>query len=636
MGARDTIAYDDFSWGLNTAGGPHLIDKRELTRAEWTDLTEEGALAKAKGPGRLVATSLGAGTIQMIHELKLRNGTYVLLIVWGRKLYKLNGAADGWDAIPVRLYVPYGLAAANSGSAAGVNIANANNYRYCVVAKLSSGRTTQSTAVAHTSANPAEGITVTWNKSYGADGYDIYRENVTAGGTIDFLATVGDVATYTDDGNTAPDTNTHPPGSNTTDLSFPSGSYPVATDYLNKTYILGGGSFVQYDGTTASVVAPTNTANNNLRTITHDLHTCTIFCIRNDYFFASGAANDPNRIWWCQVGDPTDWQAADTALVQDDAWPITGLLSFGEALVIWKERSVYALFGGIYSTDNTAADVYMVAVDTNQGCVSPRSLTVLNGRPFAWSHEGPVELTGFQAYERDVNLRRVGKQIRLQRGSWTTDELAFTWDDLTGAGNLDTKDDLAGVAFDRVYWLSAPSQSKVVRGYPDRRSDGALAWAGPDSSVDIAVWAVRTSTGRLLGGDASAGIVYLMADDYDNDGAAYTFVAETKDYNRPDLRTKRLKRVKVRSKQQNAANTLTFGIYTDFGYEEESLDLNASAVVGQWTLGDDYLGFMDAPLTASSLRGRGNRVRYRFENGVSGEASVIYGVHEIYSLKKPR
>jgi hypothetical protein len=77
-----------------------------------------------------------------------------------------------------------------------------------------------------------------------------------------------------------------------------------------------------------------------------------------------------------------------------DGQKIAGILSVFDKLVVFKDRSVFALVG------NGPNDWFIEEITTAVGCLAPASIVVAGGRVFWWSQDGPVVWDGLGAPEK--------------------------------------------------------------------------------------------------------------------------------------------------------------------------------------------------------------------------------------------
>jgi hypothetical protein len=125
----------------------------------------------------------------------------------------------------------------------------------------------------------------------------------------------------------------------------------------------------QWIGFDSSYIMPTNAAYvelqlyTNTLLITEQFHWDQIQINLDEQEYRS-------RVYFSEAGDPTTWETLNWIDVEpDDGTQITGLFSFGEYVVIFKERSIY-LLGGVDEQTFT-----LFPLDTTVGSLSPYSVS---------------------------------------------------------------------------------------------------------------------------------------------------------------------------------------------------------------------------------------------------------------------
>jgi hypothetical protein len=100
------------------------------------------------------------------------------------------------------------------------------------------------------------------------------------------------------------------------------------------------------------------------------------------------AADDSNLYWskkdYPESFDPEDYEPIGA----EDGQKITGLAAYGDALLIFKTRSVYVLTG------KTPISWRVSPLFTDIGCISHRSIVSFADALYWWSEEGPVKWDG--------------------------------------------------------------------------------------------------------------------------------------------------------------------------------------------------------------------------------------------------
>lgn len=103
-------------------------------------------------------------------------------------------------------------------------------------------------------------------------------------------------------------------------------------------------------------------------------------------------AADDNTLYYSKAGLPEAFDPdAFERVNPQDGQRITGLRSYGDVLLIFKSRSLYALFG----VDPASWQVRLVSADI--GCTSHQSIVAVDTTLYWWSEQGPVRWDGIGA-----------------------------------------------------------------------------------------------------------------------------------------------------------------------------------------------------------------------------------------------
>ena len=88
----------------------------------------------------------------------------------------------------------------------------------------------------------------------------------------------------------------------------------------------------------------------------------------------------PDRVRWSHPLFPESWRSADYIDIPDGGSGITALVSFGETLLVFKKRSVHAIYG--FDNDTWSR----VQLTARLGTISPQTVAVSEGRVyfFCW------------------------------------------------------------------------------------------------------------------------------------------------------------------------------------------------------------------------------------------------------------
>jgi len=199
-----------------------------------------------------------------------------------------------------------------------------------------------------------------------------YRED----GTKKLIALCGDTMYYVPDN-----------GSAATALTGASFTKPVEfSTYINNLYITNqDDGYFKYDNSTiAAPPANPDPAPYCKWLIPHG----------GNRMWAANTASARSTLYYSGDSDPTAWDLESSAdISSDDGDEITGMASFMEDLLIFKNNSIWVA-QGTYDPDNELSIVKRV---TDVGCVAGRSIVTLNNRVYFLGKEGIYEFDGVAA-----------------------------------------------------------------------------------------------------------------------------------------------------------------------------------------------------------------------------------------------
>lgn len=122
---------------------------------------------------------------------------------------------------------------------------------------------------------------------------------------------------------------------------------------------------------------------------------------------------DDTKLYYSKVGLPEAFDPENYEYVApNDGQRITALYSYGDLLIVLKERSMYGLFG----VDPEIWQLRLLSADI--GCTSHQSLTSVDTTLFWWSEKGPVRWLGLGS-----RIDLIGQQ--LLRDQITPSAIAF-------------------------------------------------------------------------------------------------------------------------------------------------------------------------------------------------------------------
>jgi len=203
----------------------------------------------------------------------------------------------------------------------------------------------------------------------------------------------------------------------------------------------------KWDGTTASAMdVPTN------------LTKAKLVCVYNNYaLYANvevGGVRHGSRIYWSNINSITTWDAADFAeFGKDDGQEITGIAVLGEALVVFKERSIYIV---LFTGDRDMPFVISKSA-SEVGCAAPFSVQNIDNGIMFLAFDGIYYFDGNNSFKvsdrinptiENLNGTRFNKAIGLYQQNkskyWlsvsgsgqSTNDTIITWDSINNAFSI--------------------------------------------------------------------------------------------------------------------------------------------------------------------------------------------------------
>ena len=163
---------------------------------------------------------------------------------------------------------------------------------------------------------------------------------------------------------------------------FGASSYVQLAPMTGKYYLVDGATEVrEYNPSTSTLGSA----------ISGSPDDCDFIVAHRNHLFAAEGKN----LHLSNVLLPDDWTTVDmtgTIIIEGTyGEDITGLTVVADHLVIPKERSISELWG---FTPGADGDMEVVEISTSYGCISPRSLQVIDGTMYCLSHLGIVSYGG--------------------------------------------------------------------------------------------------------------------------------------------------------------------------------------------------------------------------------------------------
>lgn len=153
-----------------------------------------------------------------------------------------------------------------------------------------------------------------------------------------------------------------------------------------KLYLVNGKNYYVYDGTDISEVSPAEGTS-----IDH-IKKCKYIVQRGQRLFAAGDSDNPNSIYFSEVGEANNFPANNVIdAISDDNDVITGLAEFHSAMVAFKKKHVYAWFGW-----NPEEDVRFDKINVHSGTVSHLTIKRVYSYLFYAGEDGVYVLAGLE------------------------------------------------------------------------------------------------------------------------------------------------------------------------------------------------------------------------------------------------
>jgi len=303
-------------------------------------------------------------------------------------------------------------------------------------------------------------------------------------------------------------------------------------------YIFNGTDKLQYNGTTVSAISGSPPA-------------ATFVVLHKERLYIAGVTTNPNRLYFCETGDPTTWNTSTNYIDidSDDGDKITGLAPINGMLAIFKENGIFMLQG--YNSDTHAWQ----RVTTNTGCVAQRSVAMHNQLIYFQSSDGVYKFNG-------NSTLKISGFVDPEFDSIPANVLV----------------DGVGVVHREQYWLCAsygagPNSKTMVY---DIKSGGWTKYTGTSFS-SLAAWGNTADGWELYGGDSTAtGFVRELDTGTDDDGVNITAKFEGRQHYIEGLRSGTIKTALLMGESGSATPSLS--LIGDYGKQSRTslIDLSGA------------------------------------------------------------
>jgi len=271
-------------------------------------------------------------------------------------------------------------------------------------------------------------------------------------------------------------------------------------------YIANGTVFKQWDGTTLSDVSGSPPIGKYV-------------VFRKDRLYVAGVSANPNRLYFCDTGDPTTWNAGTNYIDirSNDGDVITGIMPMRDYLVIYKRNSIWLLSG------NSAANFFLTQVSETVGCKASGTLV-----PFENVHYF-LHDTGIYAFDGSSPIN-------------VSDKVQPEIDGIQRQYFENAK----AVVYKRQYWLSYTASGTANNSIlaHDLRLGVWSILKGLFAS-SFCIWAGGDDSGEIYAGDSQDGFVRKLDTGTADDGAEIEtkFMSKSFDLDGNPLRYKEIKQI---------------------------------------------------------------------------------------------
>lgn len=343
------------------------------------------------------------------------------------------------------------------------------------------------------------------------------------------------------------------------------------------------------------------------------------------YHIASGVDGQLNRVYISVLTDASDFTNAATTLNNSTEVPgasvfagtganfvdinkldgdkITGLAKFQDALIIFKERSVYQL-----TFDATGVPL-VAAVTKSYGCVSHRSIDNVENEVFFLSRNGVYVLGNEPNYFNVIRTNELTSRIHP-----TIETINPT--NYTNATALFNQ---------YVYYLGIPAGGVTTNNQTLTYDRRFLAWSKLTHITPecFTIYTDSTNTDVVYFTSASSAKVYKFTTNYDSNGSAISSQWTSKAFDVGNFNTyKRYIDVTILFRQ--VVGLITITIYSDNGTvaKTSSIATSSTGGIGSYMLGEEWMGGTPSS-TSSTVTTSSVNVPYRLKTSIKARSIKV-------------
>lgn len=388
--------------------------------------------------------------------------------------------------------------------------------------------------------------------------------------------------------------------------------------------VAGADVYKTYDGTTVADVTPNSATDNDLAPIKR----CRMFLWHpNSYrIFAAGDRDDRTVLYYSEYNDPTYFKNTSRLYPVTGDGPINAIIAFGDAVLAFYQRSVYA-WKGI----DPATDAEWGKLPVGQGALAERSVELVPGAVL-YLGTGGIYSLGLGLLDYNVVLLASEELVK-----------NFAKDKVTSIVRQIARPDLACAVFD----LTA---EKYLLAYTDdpasARNDKVLVldwnlksfarWTG----LQVNDFCLRSNGDLLVAANNYILKLKQGYSDWDCQLGApkpIEFQIKTKQFSLDyPVHVKKMRKLYLAAKQYGAeASNIGLSLKAGYvTYDYGTVSLDESLVWGE--LWGNVWGWDDYILKEIRCRAKGQRFEVTVSSAGLDEPATLYGLAFEYRVFKPK
>ena len=311
--------------------------------------------------------------------------------------------------------------------------------------------------------------------------------------------------------------------------------------------------------------------------------------------FMANSSAGTSRLHYSALDDAEDWTTVSDAGFIDindrDGDVITGLCSLGSVLLIFKKRSIFALYG------NSPSNFSIAQLSPSVGCANPKTIVKCDKFCIFLSADGVYSCNDDGPVLLNYNIKP------------TIDAITDTARGIAAAGKLRTQ-----------YWLAIDTDADGVNDEVYVLDYVYGVWGRYTNKKEHVFY--RRYNGTLISGGADTDVIRLH-DDTDNDnGSAINMIWDTKDYDGEDWTVKKyLRDLKVVA-EPISAKAITISHLINGIVQGDTITFTLTATSTEDKV---YLGFTPATNHHFPVGSNGQYFRFRFSNNQTSARVKLLG-----------